>query len=163
MAAIWRGDFARVLKLGPLRLNLSKSGIGTSVGIRGFRVGTDAKGRSYTAASVPGTGLYSRTYSSQVKAAGGNAAQLPGAATARNNGIGLAFGMLAVVFMAGGLVVFMLMPGPLPTRDFTSGGECPRSRAAASASQAAASSQAKASQLTPAPGNGAAKSNPLVL
>ena len=32
------------LKLGPLRFNLSKSGIGTSVGIKGFRVGTGPKG-----------------------------------------------------------------------------------------------------------------------
>ena len=53
----------RSLKLGPLKLNFSKSGVGYSVGVRGFRVGKDAKGRSYTAASIPGMGLYSRTYS----------------------------------------------------------------------------------------------------
>ena len=47
----------RSLKLGPLKLNFSKSGVGYSVGVRGFRVGKDAKGRSYTAASIPGTGL----------------------------------------------------------------------------------------------------------
>ena len=28
------------LKLGPLRFNLSKSGIGTSIGVKGLRVGT---------------------------------------------------------------------------------------------------------------------------
>jgi hypothetical protein len=61
----WR--FRRSLKLGPLKLNLSKSGVGYSVGVRGFRVGKDAKGRSYTAASIPGTGLYNRTYSSAAK------------------------------------------------------------------------------------------------
>src|ERR1019366_4213820 len=43
------------------------------------------QGRSYTATSIPGTGLYSRTYSSQGKAAGGNAAPMPGAA-ARHQG-----------------------------------------------------------------------------
>lgn len=107
----WR--FRKSIKLGPLRLNLSKYGVGTSIGVRGFRIGTDAKGRSYTAASIPGTGLYSRTYSSQGRAAGGDAAGTPGAAT--GNGTGrLALGMLALAFVAGGLVVFMLMPRTLP-------------------------------------------------
>jgi hypothetical protein len=55
LAMAWR--FRRSLKLGPLRLNFSKSGIGYSAGVRGFRVGQDAKGRTYTAASTPGTGL----------------------------------------------------------------------------------------------------------
>ena len=32
------------LKLGPLRFNLSKSGIGASVGVKGLRVGTGPKG-----------------------------------------------------------------------------------------------------------------------
>jgi hypothetical protein len=49
----WR--FRRSLKLGPLKLNFSRSGIGYSAGVRGFRVDTDAKGSTYTAASIPGT------------------------------------------------------------------------------------------------------------
>jgi len=32
------------LKLGPLRFNLSKSGIGTSIGVKGLRVGTGPRG-----------------------------------------------------------------------------------------------------------------------
>lgn len=32
------------LRLGPVRFNLSKSGIGTSVGVKGFRVGTGPRG-----------------------------------------------------------------------------------------------------------------------
>ena len=55
-------SFRRSLNLGPLRLNASKSGIGYSVGVRGFRVGKDAKGRKYTASSIPGTGVYRRDY-----------------------------------------------------------------------------------------------------
>lgn len=35
------------LGFGPLRLNLSKSGIGVSAGVRGARVGVNSKGRSY--------------------------------------------------------------------------------------------------------------------
>ena len=108
----WR--FRKSFNFGPLKLNLSKSGVGTSIGVRGFRVGTDAKGRSYTATSIPGTGLYRRTYSSQGKAAGGDAAGMSGTATGRGNGTGLALGMLALAFMAGGLVVFMLMPRTVP-------------------------------------------------
>jgi hypothetical protein len=108
----WR--FLRSIKLGPLRLNLSKSGIGTSIGVRGFRVGTDAKGRSYTAASIPGTGIYSRTYSSQSKAAGASAPPVPGADSRPGSGVGLVIGMLSLAFLAGGLVVYMLMPRPTP-------------------------------------------------
>lgn len=33
------------LKIGPLRLNLSKSGLGGSVGVKGLRVGTGPRGR----------------------------------------------------------------------------------------------------------------------
>lgn len=104
----WR--FRKSIKLGPLRLNLSKSGIGTSIGVRGFRVGTDAKGRSYTAASIPGTGLYSRTYSRQGKIAGGNAAAQPGAPPGQASGKGISVGAVILAFMAGGLVVSVLMP-----------------------------------------------------
>lgn len=42
------GFFVRkALRLGPVRFNLSKSGIGTSIGVRGLRVGQDARGRGY--------------------------------------------------------------------------------------------------------------------
>jgi hypothetical protein len=102
----WR--FRKSIKLGPLRFNLSKSGIGTSIGVRGFRVGTDAKGRSYTAASIPGTGIYDRTYSSQGKTAGGDTAPLPGAETRPNSGGGLAVGLLTLAFGAGVLVTLIL-------------------------------------------------------
>jgi hypothetical protein len=103
----WR--FRKSLKLGPVRLNLSKSGVGYSIGGRGFRVGKDAKGRAYTAASIPGTGLYSRTYSSQGQAAGGNAAPASGGTAARQSGgARLAVGMLALAFGAGILVTLIL-------------------------------------------------------
>ena len=52
--------FRRSLGLGPFRLNLSKSGLGWSVGGRGFRTGVDARGRRTTQASIPGTGVGSR-------------------------------------------------------------------------------------------------------
>ena len=49
--------FRRSLGLGPFRLNLSKSGLGWSVGGRGLRTGVDARGRRTTQASIPGTGV----------------------------------------------------------------------------------------------------------
>jgi hypothetical protein len=55
-------SFRRSIRLGPLRLNLSKSGIGVSAGIPGLHVGKDAKGRSYSQVSLPGTGIYRRDY-----------------------------------------------------------------------------------------------------
>lgn len=45
-----------------IRLNFSKSGVGASWGIPGFRVGKDAKGREYRSFNIPGTGLINRTY-----------------------------------------------------------------------------------------------------
>lgn len=99
----WR--FRRSLKLGPLKLNFSKSGVGYSVGVRGFRVGKDAKCRSYTAASIPGTGLYNRTYGSGSSASPDAMSSPAGAAPQQRAGIGLA---LVVAFIAGGLVVLFL-------------------------------------------------------
>jgi hypothetical protein len=49
--------YRKSVNLGPFRVNLSKSGWGSSVGGRGFRVGTSARGRKYTNFSIPGTGV----------------------------------------------------------------------------------------------------------
>lgn len=50
--------FRKSINLGHgVRVNLSKSGIGYSVGAPGIRVTKTAKGRIRTTASVPGTGI----------------------------------------------------------------------------------------------------------
>ena len=46
--------FRKSVKVGPMRLNLSKSGIGTSVGVKGLRVGVNSKGKGYTAGGAHG-------------------------------------------------------------------------------------------------------------
>ena len=46
------------LRFGPLRINLSKSGIGASVGVKGLRTGVDAGGKTYVAGGRGG--LYFR-------------------------------------------------------------------------------------------------------
>jgi len=58
MAWSWR----RRINLGPARINISKKGFGFSVGTGGLRIGHDAVGRQYTHVSIPGTGIYNRTY-----------------------------------------------------------------------------------------------------
>ncbi len=58
-------SYRKSVGLGPFRINLSKSGIGYSVGAGGFRTGVNARGRSYKSFSIRGTGL--RYYSSSSK------------------------------------------------------------------------------------------------
>jgi hypothetical protein len=55
-------SFRRSFRLGPLKLNLSKSGIGYSVGAGGIREGRDAEGRRYRSLSLRGTGISKRDY-----------------------------------------------------------------------------------------------------
>jgi hypothetical protein len=53
--------YRKSIKLGPFRVNLSKRGVGASVGGTGFRTGVSGTGRKYTNFSLPGTGLGYRT------------------------------------------------------------------------------------------------------
>jgi hypothetical protein len=53
--------FRKSINLGPVRINLSKSGVGYSVGGKDLRVGVDAKGHRYEEVTVPGTGLHYRS------------------------------------------------------------------------------------------------------
>ncbi len=57
----WR--FRRSIQ-GPLglRINFGRSGIALSEGVRGFRVGRDARGKIYSQTSIPHTGIYRRDY-----------------------------------------------------------------------------------------------------
>ncbi len=65
--------------LGPLRINLSKSGIGYSVGTKGFRVTKKARGGYRTTASIPGTGLsYVKDYGKTDKKKGEEKVQQQG-------------------------------------------------------------------------------------
>ena len=56
--------FRKSFGAGPFRVNLSKSGIGYSVGGKGFRVTKKAGGGTRTTASIPVTGV---SYSSDSK------------------------------------------------------------------------------------------------
>ena len=61
--------FRKSIKMGPVRVNLSKSGVGYSVGGKGFRVTKKAGGGTRTTASIPGTGIsYSKSTSGKKSA-----------------------------------------------------------------------------------------------
>lgn len=49
--------FRKTLKMGPVNINFSKSGIGASVGVPGARITKKANGGTRTTLGVPGTGL----------------------------------------------------------------------------------------------------------
>ena len=51
--------FRKSMNFGPLRINLSKSGIGYSVGVKGARITKKANGGVRTTTGIPGTGIYS--------------------------------------------------------------------------------------------------------
>jgi hypothetical protein len=54
-------SYRKSIRLGPFRVNLSKSGVGGSIGTRGVRTTVTPSGRRYTTFSLPGTGLSYRT------------------------------------------------------------------------------------------------------
>lgn len=49
--------FRKSINFGPFRINLSKSGLGYSVGIPGARITKTAKGNTRKTISIPGTGI----------------------------------------------------------------------------------------------------------
>ena len=53
----------RIRLLPGVHLNVSLSGVGVSVGARGFHAGVTARGQRYVSAGLPGTGLSVRQYS----------------------------------------------------------------------------------------------------
>lgn len=50
--------FKKTFNFGPFRTNVSKNGIGNSVGFLGVRVGVTAEGKKYWSFGIKGTGLY---------------------------------------------------------------------------------------------------------
>jgi hypothetical protein len=55
--------FQRRVRLFPgLSLNLSRSGVGVSMGTRGVHVGITGRGQRYTSVGLPGTGVSWREY-----------------------------------------------------------------------------------------------------
>lgn len=57
--------YRKSINFGPIRMNLSRRGVGYSVGVPGFRTGIRATGRPYTRVTMPGTGMSYQTSGSQ--------------------------------------------------------------------------------------------------
>ena len=53
--------YRKSLNIGPFRVSVGKSGVGYSVGGRGFRTGVSSRGKRYTTFGIPGTGVGYRT------------------------------------------------------------------------------------------------------
>ena len=124
--------FRRVRIAPGLTVNLSKSGPSLSLGVRGAHVTLGRTGIRKTI-GLPGSGLFytskqgwhtgahtapqfaSASTAPPFQQSGTNVAGLPGTGASQSSGAGLAVGMLALAFMAGGLVVYMLMPKLAPT------------------------------------------------
>lgn len=56
----WR--YRKSVRFGPFRVNVSRRGVGYSIGGAGFRTGVRADGRRYTSVGFPGTGLSQTVY-----------------------------------------------------------------------------------------------------
>jgi hypothetical protein len=85
--------FKRRIKLGPVNVNFSRSGIGLSAGAGPFRAGLDAKGRRYTNVRGP-FGIYNRQYYSSVNR---GSSKNPNVEALKNAFIVLSFSMAALV------------------------------------------------------------------
>lgn len=57
-------NYRKSVKIGGVRINFSKSGIGVSSGIKGLRIGVNSKGRTYVSAGRNGM-YYKKTYGSK--------------------------------------------------------------------------------------------------
>jgi hypothetical protein len=49
-------SYRKSVNIGPFRINVGKSGVGYSVGRKGFRTGVRSDGRRYQSVGIPGTG-----------------------------------------------------------------------------------------------------------
>lgn len=55
-------NFRKSKKFGPSKFTLSKRGLSSSIGVKGFRIGVNSRGKVRTTVSIPGTGIsYSTT------------------------------------------------------------------------------------------------------
>jgi hypothetical protein len=57
MGLKWR----KSMSMGPIRANVSNSGVGWTINLGLCRLGLNAQGRLYFSAGIPGTGLYYTT------------------------------------------------------------------------------------------------------
>lgn len=98
-------NFRKSFKAGPFRINLSKSGIGYSVGGKGFRLTKKAGGGFRTTSSIPGTGIrYTRDIGGgRNHNSSNNSSQADGTGQGCNRGCGCAVGLVLIVLILGAI------------------------------------------------------------
>lgn len=94
-------SYRRSVKLGPVRLNFSKSGVGASVGIKGLRIGTGPRGTHLTASG--GGFQYRQRIGGAAPAPPVSSAQAPAPTYAAPEAPGLLKWLLAI-FLVGWIV-----------------------------------------------------------
>lgn len=95
---------------GGARLNLSKSGIGASVGGKGFRVTKKAGGGTRTTASIPGTGISYVKDSKKSGEAGAKSAVSAVPASPNFLFFWIIWRMLSIVMIGAGLLITLASP-----------------------------------------------------
>lgn len=106
--------YRKTLKFGPFRATISKSGISTSVGVKGARITKRADGRTQTTAYIPGTGLsYVTTSGSAAQNPTQPAKPLAKQQEAKGTFWETPFGKLAIVFISFGILfaIFGMLAG----------------------------------------------------
>lgn len=93
---------------GGARINLSKSGIGASVGGKGFRVTKKANGGTRTTASIAGTGISYTSDSKKSKAAANSAINTETANTPNYLLFWIAFRVLSIPLVIGGALLALI-------------------------------------------------------
>lgn len=78
--------FRKSIKAGPVRINLSKSGVGYSVGGKGFRYTKKAGGGTRTTVSIPGTGISHVSETANKKTTASTVASRPAPTAPKGNG-----------------------------------------------------------------------------
>jgi len=59
-------SFRTSKKIGPFRIGISKSGLSTSIGVKGLRVGANSKG-TFATVGIPKTGISKTSYAKKAK------------------------------------------------------------------------------------------------
>ncbi len=90
--------FRKSIKLAPgIRVNLSKSGIGVSAGIKGARIGVNSRG-TYSSVGIPGTGISMLSYHGKGKSGASRPGNVP-----QNYVLTSEFGEINVIHSARGI------------------------------------------------------------